>query len=305
MAKLPFMQFFPSDWTDDTRPLSLAAKGAWIDMLCILHASVTRGERSMPVLAWARAIGATVDQTVAAIDELANMKIADVAKDGHGNVTVRNRRMLREDLTREQNRLRKANQREKDRGGGGVQNRLPGQSRECHGDVTDKKSEDRSQKSEDTEPPIAPQGGQAALAGGDGGGDKPQNTAPEAEFPANLPPRGANPCEDTSQMENTEKIEKKARPRDLLFDALAEATDGSPYELTRPALRACGVAKANIIHVSPDVTPEEIRRRAENYRLHMPGLTLTASALAKHWARCARPPPAGTGAGKSEFMEAF
>ncbi len=30
MAKLPAFQFYPGDWIQDTRALTLAAKGAWI-----------------------------------------------------------------------------------------------------------------------------------------------------------------------------------------------------------------------------------------------------------------------------------
>lgn len=80
------------------------------------------------------------------------------------------------------------------------------------------------------------------------------------------------------------------RPHDELFDALARATDGSPNELTRTAARSVGVALAGILKVSPDLTPQEIERRAANYLLQLPNATLTAHALEKHWARCGHPP---------------
>lgn len=76
------------------------------------------------------------------------------------------------------------------------------------------------------------------------------------------------------------------RARNPLFDALATATGEQPLELTTTAGRAIGVALAEIRKASPDVTPEEIHRRAENYRRHMPHATLTAHALKAHWGRC-------------------
>ena len=49
-------------------------------------------------------------------------------------------------------------------------------------------------------------------------------------------------------------------------------------------------ALAQIRSVCPEVTPEELHRRAAHYRAHMRGATLTATALAKHWALCDRAP---------------
>ncbi|EIP96852.1 hypothetical protein OpiT1DRAFT_01277 [Opitutaceae bacterium TAV1] len=80
------------------------------------------------------------------------------------------------------------------------------------------------------------------------------------------------------------------RRRDPLFDALAAVDGSDPAQLTKPAARAVGVALADIRRVAPGLTPDEIDRRAANYRLHMPDVTLSASALAKWWARCASPP---------------
>ena len=82
------------------------------------------------------------------------------------------------------------------------------------------------------------------------------------------------------------KEPKQPRQPNPLFDALAQA-EGSNANLTKSAARAIGVALAEIKAAQPDVTPEEIARRAANYRAQMTGATLTASALAKHWARCA------------------
>jgi len=65
------------------------------------------------------------------------------------------------------------------------------------------------------------------------------------------------------------------------------------------------VAIAKIRKASPDVTPEEIARRAANYRLHMPTAMLTATALLNHWARCAQPPSRGQDARPADKRRAF
>lgn len=146
-TKLPFLQFYPSDWVQDTRPLSLAAKGAWIDIICLLWKSQIRGLHQLPIIGWARVIGATVDQTVAVIDELATMQVAEVEKTCNGDVTLKCRRMLREENVREQARLRVQKHRS---------NELPDDvtpsdcevKRFCNGDVTPDISEVRSHRSE-------------------------------------------------------------------------------------------------------------------------------------------------------------
>lgn len=98
------------------------------------------------------------------------------------------------------------------------------------------------------------------------------------------PPSGATDGGDDAKSDD--KSQPKPRARDPLFDALADATDGDAKKLTSPTLRACAVALSHIRKASPDVTPDEIKRRAANYRAHFRDITLTASALAKHWARC-------------------
>lgn len=82
-----------------------------------------------------------------------------------------------------------------------------------------------------------------------------------------------------------------SRPRDVLFEALARAEGSNPDELTKTAARAIGVALADIRRATPNVTASEIQNRAVMYRRVMgTNCTLTASALAKHWARCSGAP---------------
>ena len=82
---------------------------------------------------------------------------------------------------------------------------------------------------------------------------------------------------------------KAHRERNPLFDALAEL-DGGADNLTGAAAGAVGKALSEMMKASPDLTPDEIGRRAGTLILHFPNATATASSLAKHWARCAKPP---------------
>jgi hypothetical protein len=86
------------------------------------------------------------------------------------------------------------------------------------------------------------------------------------------------------------KPESDTRERNPLFDALASISGADPKELTTRSSRSCGVALAEIRRATPTVTPEEIKRRAENYRMHFASVAITPSALANHWATCANPP---------------
>lgn len=83
------------------------------------------------------------------------------------------------------------------------------------------------------------------------------------------------------------------RPRNLLFDELAKLDGWAPgNSLTAGAGGRVGKALSEIRGSDPEVTPDEIRRRATHYRAHYPGAGITSTALAAHWARCAEPPAA-------------
>ena len=96
MGKNPAFQFYVGDWIQDTRLLSLAAKGAWIDILCLMWRSPTRGKLSMDMTSWARSIGASVDQTEAVIGELVEKCVSDSVIDRDKTVTLICRRMYRD-----------------------------------------------------------------------------------------------------------------------------------------------------------------------------------------------------------------
>jgi hypothetical protein len=70
------------------------------------------------------------------------------------------------------------------------------------------------------------------------------------------------------------------------MDAMGAVEAPDVSELNRAAWKRVGVALAEVKEVAPDVTPDEIARRAVNYKTHFEGAALTSQALAKHWAKC-------------------
>jgi hypothetical protein len=86
----------------------------------------------------------------------------------------------------------------------------------------------------------------------------------------------------------------KVRRRDPLLDALAALDSSDISQVTPSGWRTVAAALKDIRTVAPTVTPEQLQLRARHYRQFFPSAELTAHALAKHWAKCARPPaPAG------------
>ena len=103
--KLYFMKFVPADWLKDTRILTLPERGAWADILCLLWESKTRGEKTMPLADWAQFLGLDEGQAAHILAELKRKEIADVII-CNSVVTVKNRRMLRDEKERFETRKR-------------------------------------------------------------------------------------------------------------------------------------------------------------------------------------------------------
>ena len=77
LAKRPAFQFYPSDWVSDPalKSCSLAARGLWIDMLCIAHASEPYGHltvngKPMTAAQLARMVGAHERECARLLTEL-------------------------------------------------------------------------------------------------------------------------------------------------------------------------------------------------------------------------------------------
>jgi len=94
-AELPYMQFYPADHLRDTRILSLAARGAWMDLVCAMWHPRVRGVLSMRLHALARLLGATFEETEDILAEFIEAGVADVTRNGQ-NVTIACRRIMRE-----------------------------------------------------------------------------------------------------------------------------------------------------------------------------------------------------------------
>lgn len=89
------MQFYPADWMNDTMILSAEARGCWINLLCLMWNAPKRGEWTGTFEEFGRVTGTPWEHAPRLINELA--KVATVTKRDI-EVTLHNRRMLREDL---------------------------------------------------------------------------------------------------------------------------------------------------------------------------------------------------------------
>ncbi len=133
MAKSPpSSPFYWNDYYRDTRVLQPQHRGIWMDVLCKLHESGRRGEVAIPLLSWLAWTGCDQDLFLTAAVDIAVNDVGIVHFDGvdaRGHfgdmsrnvpscpvnvpvmVTVKNRRMVREQNTREYERLKKEKQR--------------------------------------------------------------------------------------------------------------------------------------------------------------------------------------------------
>lgn len=136
-GKLPFMKFFPKDWIADMLQHPLEIGGAWINIICHLWESPTRGESTMTLQQWTRILGNTEEKAGFIISYLMQYKIADIVTLGNGKVTVISRRIKREEKEREFSRLRQRRFKESRKSNG-----------KSNGDLTPYISYFRSQKSE-------------------------------------------------------------------------------------------------------------------------------------------------------------
>lgn len=89
MADNPWMKFFPRDWRGDQalRAVSIAARGLWMECLCIMHEARPYGHlvlNGQPVGddALARMTGASVDEVSALMAELRKAGVFNVTREG-------------------------------------------------------------------------------------------------------------------------------------------------------------------------------------------------------------------------------
>src|ERR1700737_2903416 len=102
--KRPAFQFYPGDWRRDfgLQACSVAARGLWIDMMCLMHEGEPYGHlrigmKAISVELLARIVGETPDLVRQLMTELEEAGVFSRRADG----TVFSRRMVRDERIRE------------------------------------------------------------------------------------------------------------------------------------------------------------------------------------------------------------
>lgn len=115
MAKLPYMQFYPSDWLLDTHILSAATRGIWIDILSLMWREEPRtGTLEYTVAGWCKRLRCSDAELRTAIVEMQAENVCKIVKDeSNDSVRFTSRRIAREEKLRKANRLYVRNHRSK------------------------------------------------------------------------------------------------------------------------------------------------------------------------------------------------
>lgn len=111
----------------------------------------------------------------------------------------------------------------------------------------------------------------------------------DSDLSAERTTREPNREPKTEPKEELAKTPAKPRPRDLVFETVAEVCGIDWRNDLTPSARgqlARAVRDLKLVGAEPD----EIRARSENYRRTYPGISLTPTALTKHWPQLARAP---------------
>jgi hypothetical protein len=105
-SKLHAFPLHTGDWVKDTRHLSLAARGGWIDILAAMSSSSDRGAVIYTFMQLARYLGVTVDQAHAVINELRDPEnptgkaVCEYEELADGKFKLISRRMVKDEQTR-------------------------------------------------------------------------------------------------------------------------------------------------------------------------------------------------------------
>lgn len=113
-GKNPAFLFFPGDWIRDPQ-LQMATfqtQGIWINILCRMWYAPERGKLSGTVQQICKLLSCTNEQFVQFLNEVNQLKFADVTN-CNNDVMICNRRMIKEEKDRENNRKRVAKHRVK------------------------------------------------------------------------------------------------------------------------------------------------------------------------------------------------
>jgi hypothetical protein len=102
-VKRPAFQFYPADWRKDAalQSCSIAARGLWMEMMCIAHecepyGHLTINSRPMSAAQIARLVGLGNKECVDLLAELADAGVSSITEDG----CIYSRRMVRDEAIR-------------------------------------------------------------------------------------------------------------------------------------------------------------------------------------------------------------
>lgn len=121
----PGFYFYTGDWLKNTRTISMQARGAWIDLLCYMDEKRPRGKMKLNVQQYAILLGCSAEIAGGILVELETEGVADISPSLLGVtfasrvtacdffVTVKCRRMLREENNKESHRIRQQRYRER------------------------------------------------------------------------------------------------------------------------------------------------------------------------------------------------
>lgn len=121
MGKNPACQFYFLDHQRDTRPLSRAVRGDWMDILTQLHFAPTRGSLTLSLEAWGKVVGISGEEfEKTTLEELRHCRICKIVTQRNGNITLISRRMVREEKDRKNNAERQGRHRKKKESNGQI-----------------------------------------------------------------------------------------------------------------------------------------------------------------------------------------
>lgn len=98
-----------------------------------------------------------------------------------------------------------------------------------------------------------------------------------------------NTCAEEPAQKGEGSQETKERPRNLVWDAICELFALEPSQMTKAEQSKIGRVVKELKAATPDVSREDIRRRAGEYRKRFPGAAFTPTALMSHWSTLTQP----------------
>ena len=120
MGKAPANQFYWNDWLGDVelQMASACSRGVWINALARMWYSKIKGELQGTDVSLAKICNCTMEEFNTFLSEAKTLGFCYTSHESNGSITLRNRRMFREEKDRENNRLRQQKYYEKHKSNG-------------------------------------------------------------------------------------------------------------------------------------------------------------------------------------------